>query len=140
MKTQTIILAIAALLFSSCATNTGNPSKDRAGRVTNAALTIAGKALASSLWQSIATGNEGQKLDLAQSASEGLWRAGAEVVTSDNLKTLVNAWSGGKIPAVATTAATQFAKLNPQTTAERIAVVNEFARVISATAIEAGLP
>lgn len=58
-------------------------------------------------------------------------------MTDSDVRSVINAWSGNQIPAVADKAADEFAKANPQTPEDRAKVANKIAATIADTAIAA---
>lgn len=132
------LVLIIVLLVTGCATNTGDETKDRRGRVTNAVLENIAKAVGqvalSTLTNAATQQLNGNKVDLAQAASEGLWKNAGTIVDSNSLTNVINAWSGGAIKPVAAVAAQKFEEAKPVTPAEKAAVVNTIAASISKAA------
>lgn len=113
-----LLLACCALALAGCATNTGDASADRRGRVTNAiGKEVFNAVLSFGLGQGRAymTGQNGQD------AAAGAFEAAVSVVSSDSLKRIVDAYAG---PEVAAVAAAQFDKAAPQTLQEKSWVAN----------------
>lgn len=114
MKNFSTPLIVATLAFVSCSTNTGDPNKDRNGRVTNALLANAESTLGSALLssfgsvinQEMTTGN----VDWMAAGAQGLNTVSANVITSAGVERVVNAWTGGKAPDTAAAARSTFAK------------------------------
>lgn len=105
--TSTASVLLAVLLvgeLAGCATNTGNASKDRAGRVTNEVLLTAGRVIGSGAVSAISDGVQqavgGKHWDWSASASHGLWTASTSLATSDELRRLVDAFSGPQAAAI----------------------------------------
>jgi len=114
-----VVLTVALLFAPACATDTGNPSKDRAGRVTNAALKdifLAALSFGASEGQSYLEGKNGQ-----DAASAAFIAAGKGLISSGTFNDIVTAYAG---PEVGQVAAAQFAKANPQTPADSAKVAN----------------
>lgn len=141
-----LALALAvtvALYLGACATDTGNPSKDRAGRVTNAVLTNlakdVGKLAVGALASAVTTAASGDTnaRDLEHSAATGVWKNVGTVDVASDVSNIVSAWNGGTAPAVATAAAQVFTAADPQTPAQKAAVMNVIAGTISGAAIAA---
>ena len=129
-NTSSILLALAAalaLLLSACATTT------RSGRVTNAVLAtlakFAGKVVLATVADAASDKAAGLKVDLAHSASEGLWTNLETAITAADITRIVDAWSGGSLPSAPLAA--QFTTIAPRTLEERRAVVEAMARGIS---------
>jgi hypothetical protein len=139
MKFTPLFLAVALSLvlfgLPGCATNTGNPSKDRAGRVTNATLSalgdavagFAGNTLVAMASQELSSGG----IDMASAASAGLYASAPSVVNSKDIENIINAWSGNTLPTIATKAAQKFAVARPITPADKIAVTNAIAAALT---------
>lgn len=113
MKTLLSLLLPLALL--SCATNTGDPSKDARGRATNQALLEAGKVLGrvavSTLMNAAQQEMSGSgKVDFGSAASQGLWSNAGSIVSSSSVENIVNAYSAGKLPTTAAVASSVFSK------------------------------
>lgn len=146
---KALLLATAALaivclplaLLPSCATDTGNVSKDRAGRVTNAVLEsgaqFVGRVALATLQNAAQGAFDGGKVDLAHSAAEGLWAQAPSIVSSADVQRVVNAWSGNQLDTVAAAAAAAYRQANPQTPAERAKVVDALAGSVSQAAFDA---
>lgn len=130
-----ILVIVAAISLIGCATDTGDAAKDRRGRVTNAVLesiaSAVGKVAISTLTNAATQQMSGGKVDLASAASQGLWTNATSIVDSNTVAKIVNAWSDDSIKPVAAIAAQKFAEVNPQTPAEKVAVVNAIATGIS---------
>lgn len=136
MKFLLSLVLSAALLFSpSCATDTGNPSKDRAGRVTNAVLKnvfIAALNFGMSEGQSYIEGQNGQ--DAAHAA---FLAADRGLISSTTLNDIVTAYAGPQVGAVA---AQQFAAANPKTPADAKAVANTIGAAFQQAANQSNPP
>lgn len=123
-----------------CATDSGDANKDRAGRVTNAALSIIGKAVADTLVSTItnaATGErDGEKVDLAHSAVQGLYVNLGASLNSNNIAKVINAWSGNELTPVAEVAKDKVAevegKVGTLTPSESRSIVGTIASAIAA--------
>lgn len=130
-----IAIIIAALLIPACQTDTGNPTKDRNARVTNATLAIVGRAVENFAFNSFMNmaedGINGKKIDFGSSASVGLATTAKTLVNEKDVQSVIDAWSGNQLPAIAKQAATQFAVANPQTPADRVAVANTISVALS---------
>lgn len=137
---KNLILFALALCLASCATNSGNTRKDTAGRVTNSALSILGRAVTRVALATIdGAANDfiaGKKINLTHSAAQGVYANADNLVTAEDVTDLINAYSAGAIPAVAIVAGDQFNEANPQTSAEKVKVVNKIAEAISAAAVQ----
>lgn len=138
-------LTLAAHLLPSCSTTTGDASKDRAGRVTNAVLettgAFVGRVALATLTNAAETYANGGKIDMAHAAADGLWTQAPTIVSSADVQKIVNAWSGNQLDTVAAASAAAYRQAAPQTPAERTAVVNTIAGSLSNAAFDAtGLP
>lgn len=137
MKSLFAIIAIIAItaLLSSCATDTGDVTKDRRDRVTNAILSAVGKAVASAAVSTLTNAAtqqmNGSKVDLAQAASQGLWTNVGSIANSDSLEKVINAWSGGAIKPIAAVAAQKFNEAHPVTPEDKKQVVATIANAIT---------
>lgn len=112
------IAAILAALLSGCATNTGDASVDRRGRVTNA---VAKEVFNAVLHFGL---NEGRSLMAGQNgqdAAAAAFDAATGIVSSDSLQRVLEAYAG---PQVAVVAAEQFDKADPKTPAEKSFIAN----------------
>jgi len=98
---STLPIAIAFLIASfalfgsmGCATNTGNAAQDRAGRVTNATLSILGRDVGKIALNALANeATTGFSSDWASSLEAGAYSAMGSVVTSSDLQQLLDAWN-----------------------------------------------
>jgi hypothetical protein len=138
-KLPLILALFIPAYFLGCATNTGDATKDRNGRVTNAILQVAGRDAVNIALTAIAnqaaTGFTG---DWASSAEQGLWSNMGNIVNSSDCKKVLDAWSpntpvtniqlAGVIDSTAPTTIGQI-----QTTVATIATSIEAARNIVAT-------
>jgi hypothetical protein len=141
------ILALILLLslLAGCALDPGDTHQKRAGRVTVAVLQnaaeLAGRVAIATLKNAFEDGQNGQKVDLMHSATEGLWQESATIVSAKDVQRVVNAWGGGKLDTVAAASAAAYRAANPQTEADRKAVVSAIAGSLSAAAFDAtGMP
>lgn len=91
-------------MLNGCATDTGVASKDRAGRVTNAVLQDAVKAIGSfavaSISNAVAQQTSTGKIDWNASASQGLWSSVPSLLSSDDVNNVIAAWAGPQAPAI----------------------------------------
>lgn len=128
-----LFLALLCLL-SSCATTTGDASKDARGRATNAALAEAAKVLGRVAVNSLTTVAKqemsGGTADYGHAVSQGLWAEAGSIVNSHAIANVVEAYSGKKLPDTANKAADVFRT----STAPPTAKANAIATVISAVA------
>lgn len=119
MKHHLIPAALASLLLlCSCATDTGDASVDRRGRVTNAiGKELFNVVLNFGLTQGrdLLTGQNGQD------AAAGAFEAAKGLVTSDSISRVMTAYAGPQIAAVAQA---QFDKAAPVTPKERSFTAN----------------
>lgn len=119
LRTVQLSLAAAALVcVAGCATDTGNPSADRRGRVTNAiGQEVFNAVLRFGLNQGSAllTGQNGQD------AAKGAFQAAAGLVSSDSVRRVIAAYAGPEVAAVAQAA---YDKAAPASQPERAYIVN----------------
>ncbi len=112
-------LVLVAFLFIGCATDTGNVSTDRRGRVTNAILKELGNAVGSVLESSlknVATDAiSGQKVDMAQALTQGLYANMGTIISAEGIGNIMNAWSGNELKPVAAIAVDKVNDLVKQT-------------------------
>lgn len=132
-----LILILLGSLIPGCATDTGNPAKDRRGRVTNAVLADIAKAVGAAAFSELSKGFA--DTDHADSAAAGLWteglyQAGTSLVNSNTLRDLINAYSGHDLSATAAVAATAFRDAAPFTITDQKAIVATIAQAISTAA------
>ena len=147
---KVIVPVVAALLLpvllpmlflAGCDTlPTGNPTKDRRNRVANALLQIGAKSLGTfavnTLQAVVSEQMTGAKIDFADAAAQGAWASATTVMTSADVERVINAWSGDKLPEVATAAASQYRHAVANGVAPETAM-NGIASVISGTALQA---
>lgn len=140
MKT-TILSLLAIVLFCSCATNTGDPIKDRNARVTNATMEIVGRAVetfALNTFLNVAQQKfNGQEIDMGFAASQGIATASQSIITGADIGNVINAWGDFQLPSIAQQAAKQFNLAAPRTDADRAAVANVISTAISNAATKA---
>ena len=131
IATGLFVAAAFSWLTTACAGTT------RAGRVTNAVLVTVGKFAGKVVLSSVANAANdraaGVKIDLAHSASTGLWTNLESAITAQDITRIVDAWSAGAVPSAPLAA--QWTTVAPATNAERAAVVNALARGISDAAL-----
>ncbi len=135
-----LLAGFAACTLAACATDTGDPAKDRRGRVTNAVLQEVGTAAFRIALDSLTQDADsrhvaGEKTNFAHSAAAGLWKESANIVNSGSLVRVVNAWGGHELPTVAAGLAREYARVAPQTPAERAAVIDRMASGLSTAAV-----
>jgi len=141
-KLPLILAFFIPAFFLGCATNTGNDTKDRNGRVTNTILQIAGRDAVNIALTALANEAEtGFSGDWASSAEKGLWSNMGNIINSSDCKKVLDAWSphtpvtnqqlAGVIDSAAPTTVAQI-----QTTVATIATSIEAARNIVATSTE----
>lgn len=116
------IALIPALLLCSCATNTGDPAKDKRGRITNAVGTEVFNAVLSfglNEGASLIAGQNGQ--DASAAAFSAAKQAGAGLISSATFQHIMAAAAG---PQVASVATQQLQAAKPQTAAQQAYVIN----------------
>lgn len=135
------ICLLATLLFPACSTSTGNAKKDRASRVTNAVLEsaagLAERVAVDTLVNSAGAALNGDKIDLAHAAAQGLWQEAPSVVNAADVQKIVNAWTGDDMKVVAAATAAAYRQADPQTPADKTIVVNRLAQALSDAAYTA---
>lgn len=128
-----VAIVLILLLLPGCGTNTGNPSKDKAGAVTNAVLQdVFNQVLDAGLGVG-ASALEGQN---GQDAAEAAFLAAGEHAGVDALGTILTAYAGPQIAPVATAATNALTGANPQTPADKVAVLNTIGAAIQTAADE----
>lgn len=127
---------LLALVFTGCATNSGDAKKDARGRATNQALTEAGNVLGKMAVQalfSVAQQEAGGKgVDFQQAAASGLWMNVDAAQTGASIARIVDAYSGGKMTQTAVAAKQAFQGV--QGDESNAAAISEIASVISTAA------
>lgn len=137
---KTLFTIVILLALAGCATDSGDANKDRAGRVTNAALSIIGQAVATTLVSTItnaSTGErDGDKVNHAHSAVQGLYANLGASVNSNNIAKIINAWSGNELTPVAEVAKVKVAEVEanvgPLTAPESRSIVGTIASAMAA--------
>lgn len=118
-KSSLPVALLCGLFVAGCATDTGDPAKDRRGRVTNAVATEAAKVAWSFLLTSgenYLAGRNGQ--DAAKAAF------GAAIQSYDGAAGLSNIIRAAAGPQAAQVAHAAYVAADPQTPAQKIAVAN----------------
>ena len=138
-----VAILIPAIWLAGCATDTGNPSKDRAGRVTNAILTDVAKSVGKAAFDELTA--QGDNSGPGHSAAQGLWvdgltKASVILISSGTLSDIINAWSGSDMPSTASAAAKAFTLAAPVTVADQQAVISTIATAISHAATSVSTP
>lgn len=137
-----VLAACAAMLYlPACATDTGDPAKDRRGRVTNAALEsaaiFAGKVVFASVQNAASQWQAGQDIDYAHAASAGLYANLDSIFSSADVNRIVTAYTGPALPGMGPMLAAKYDALAPGTAADRRAVVAALATGVSSAALSA---
>lgn len=133
--------AVALVSFAGCATDTGDIAKDARGRATNAALLrvkdYALQVALTSLGEMAAEKFNGEKVDFAHSIAEGLWRNSGSIANVDTLRSVVKAYGGEEMEALAGPLGRVFTAANAASAADRVKVVNSLAAGVSEAAFDA---
>lgn len=146
---QLLIVIALGWLFTGCATDTGDPKKDRAGRVTNVVLTDIAKAVGKAAFAELSAGfGDPAHADAAAAGlwTEGLHQAGSELISSNTVRDIINAYSGdghtsgSDLAATAATAQWAFQAAAPKTLAEQKSVIATIASAISSAAASERAP
>ena len=123
------LLIVSSFFLCSCATNTGDPTKDARGRATNQALVEAAKVLGnvavSSLFNAAQQEMGSGKVDWGNAATQGLYTNSTSIFNSDQITNVMNAYAGNQLPSTAQAAASAFDASNasPITKSQAIAAV-----------------
>lgn len=126
-----LVFCSTFFLLASCSTTgTGTGSTVTSAVLNEIRRDVTAVALAT-LRDAATKSMNGEKVDLGQAATAGLYAQGFAILTSDKLERLINAWSGDKIEPVAVIAAQKFDEAAPRTAGERQAVVTAIAEGIA---------
>jgi hypothetical protein len=140
-KFPIVLILILSLFAAGCATDTGDPVKDRRARVTNAALGILGNfvmtTVANSLESAVFEKGTGE-VNLAHSASAGVWKSVGSINVAADYAKIVDAYSGGTLAPAGEAIAKKVQSMG--LAADDPKVTNTIASSISAAAINANLP
>ena len=132
------VLPVLLLIFAGCATDTGNVGKDRAGRITNVALThAANDAVKIATSALLNEASSGFSSDFGNSLAEGTYSNLGNIITPASLEDYANAWNPAA-PAVNSQLAGLVSAAHPQTSAEVQAVSTTV--VAAAQAVSNGIP
>ena len=145
MKTRLLLLSAVALLavLPGCSTDTGDPRKDRIGRVTNALLADVAKSVGKAAFDELTS--LGDNPNPGHSAAQGLWtdglaKASVSLINSNTLSDLVTAWSGHEMPATADAVSAAFSAAAPATLADQKTLISTIAGAISKAAFSVATP
>lgn len=123
MRTIAFIAAALLILMTSCSTDTGDPQKDRQGRITNAVLEEAFNAV---LKVGVSSGVSALSGQNGQNVSAAVFQSASNINFGAAIAHVMNAASDPRVNVapVARVAAEQFLAANPQTKSERTLVAN----------------
>jgi uncharacterized membrane protein len=126
-----VIVAGSCMFYSSCATDTGDPKKDRQGRIANAV----GEEVFNAVFKiAMASGQNAIAGRNGQDAAGAIFENVASIDGGAALSHIITAAAGPEARPVATEAARQFSAADPQTPAEKQFIVNTIGAAVQTAA------
>lgn len=128
-----VIASLCAMLVTGCSTNTGDPKKDTAGRVTNAVATEVFNAV---LKAGIQYGTQALTGTNGQDAAKSIFENVAVIDAPSAISHIMQAYAGPQVAPIAQVAEDEFKRVNPLTQADRELVLNTIGAAVQQVANE----
>lgn len=126
-----LILLLVCATFVSCKTDTGDAKKDTAGRVTNAALS---EVFNSVLQAGLQYGTQSLTGQNGQDAAKSIFENVAVINGPEAIEHIMQAYAGPEVAPIAEVASSQLAKINPQTDADRVLIIQTIGAAVQQVA------